>query len=180
PARIVRGWLGWTAKPKTRLSDHRPVRTCRQLSPPSVLTQAPVPTVPTQIVKLSATTLSSLSTLTRLPAGVRDVDHHAVGAGPFHLEIAMAASRHLHIPSRLFFHPLAARALDIGRGLIEVLDLKAEVMNAAVVGAVGADVGGFLCLPVQDRQIDVAIGQKHRTVRGAPDLLQAERLFVES
>src|SRR5207248_302530 len=43
----------------------------------------------------------------RFPPRVRNVDHHAVGAGPFHLEIAMAAGRHLHIEPRLLLEPLA-------------------------------------------------------------------------
>src|SRR5438874_11761032 len=100
---MVRGCFGWTAKPNTRLSAHNPERTCRQLSPPSGLSQAPVPTVPTQIVKLSAMASSSLSTGLRLPASVGDVEHHPVGAGPFHLEVAVAAGCHLHIEPRLLF-----------------------------------------------------------------------------
>src|SRR6516164_2406169 len=71
------------------------------------------------------------------------------------------------------------RALQPSRRLVEVLDLKAKVMDAAVVGSVGADVGGFFGLPVQDRQINVTIGQKYRSVWGAADLLHAEGLLVE-
>src|SRR5271165_3175525 len=52
-------------------------------------------------------------------------------------------------------------------------------MDAAEIGTVGADIGRFLGLPVEDRHIDISIGQKHGAVRGAPDLLQAERLLVE-
>src|SRR5215471_2966179 len=101
PAKTVRGHFGWTANPKMRLSDHSPVRTCRQLSPPSGLTQAPVPTVPTQIVKLPAMCfLPALLSRLGFPPGMGDVDHYPVGAGPFHLEIAMAAGRHFLIEPR--------------------------------------------------------------------------------
>src|ERR1700739_1671546 len=118
PARRLRGCFGWTAKPNTRLSDHSPVRTCRQLSPPSGLTQAPVPMVPAQIVKLSAMAASSLNSVYleirlsgfRFPAGVRNVDYNTVGAGPFHLEIAVASGSHFHIEPRLFLEALTLGA----------------------------------------------------------------------
>src|SRR5438105_7013223 len=136
---MVRGCFGWTARPNTRLSAHNPVRTCRQLSPPSGLTQAPVPTVPAQIVKLSAMAASSrkfaLSGL-RFPAGMRNVDHHIIGAGPFHLEIAVAAGRHFHIQPLFFLEALARGAFQLRGGLVEVLDLKAEMMDAAIVRSV--------------------------------------------
>src|ERR1700738_744753 len=102
---MVRCCFGWIAKPNTRLSDHSPVRTCRQLSPPSGLTQAPVPMVPAQIVKLSAIAASSLNSgylglpLPGFgsPAVVRNLVPHPVGAGLFHLEIAVASASHFHI-----------------------------------------------------------------------------------
>src|SRR5260370_19506274 len=177
PARMVRGCFGWTAKPNTRLSDHSPVRTCRQLSPPSGLTQAPVPIVPAQIVKLSAMTLPPEIRLSgfRFPAGVRNVDHHIIGAGPFHLEIAVASSSHLHPEPLFLFEAPTLGAIELRRGLVEVLDLKAEMMDAAVVRPVGADIGGFLRLPIEDRQVDVAAGQEHGAVRGPPDLLPPEK-----
>src|ERR1700747_939155 len=163
PASMVRGCFGCTAKPNTRLSAHNPVRTCRQLSPPSGLTQAPVPTVPAHIVKLSAIAAFSRNWLyleIRLsgfgfPAGVRNVDHHTVGAGPFHLEIAVASGSHFHIEPRFLLEVPHLGALQLRRGLVEVLDLKAEMMDAAVVRPVGADICGFLRLPIQDREVDV-------------------------
>src|ERR1700690_1210313 len=57
PAKTVRGSFGWTVSSNTRLSLHRPWPTRRQLSPPSGLSHAPLPTVPTQIVKLPVMTL---------------------------------------------------------------------------------------------------------------------------
>src|SRR6266851_6723867 len=179
PASTVRGSPGWTANPNMRLSDHRPVRTCRQLSPPSGLTQAPVPTVPTQIVKLLVMALSSRRRLRRFPAGVGDVDHHPVGAGPFHLEVAVAASGHFHIEAVFLGETLALRALHPFSGRVEILDLYAEVMDAAEIGTMGADIGRFLGLPIEDRHIEIPVGQKDCAVRAAPDLLQSESLLVE-
>jgi hypothetical protein len=45
------------------------------------------------------------------PPGVGDIDDHSVWAGPFHLEIAMAAGSHFHIEPRFFLEPLAVRAV---------------------------------------------------------------------
>src|SRR5215469_17095476 len=122
PAKTVRGHFGWTANPNTRLSAHNPVRTCRQLSPPSGLSQAPVPIVPAQIVKFSAIASSRTCLFgSRFPPRMRNVDYDAVGAGPFHLEITVAASSHLHIKPRLFLEALAVRALQIHRRVFKVL-----------------------------------------------------------
>src|SRR5438874_294771 len=105
---------------------------------------------------------------------MRNVDDYPVGAGPFHLEIAVAAGRHLHTEPLLLLEALTRGAFQACRGLVEVLDLKAEMMDAAVVRPVGADIGGFLRLPVQDRQVDVTVGQENRAIRGTPDLLHSE------
>jgi hypothetical protein len=94
-----------------------------------------------------------------LPPGVGDVDHHPVGARPFHLEIAVADGRHLHIQPGFLLEPLTPRALQLLRGLVEVFDLKAEMMDAAEVRPVDADVGRFFRFLIQDRQIDLAVGQ---------------------
>src|SRR5260221_14742165 len=87
PAKTVRGSLGCTVSPKTRLSLPKPLPTRRQLSPPSGLSHAPLPTVPTQIVKLPAMAVSSHSS-TAVPAthaphpsplpasGERESGHH--------------------------------------------------------------------------------------------------------
>src|SRR5690242_20724673 len=77
-----------------RLSDHNPVRTCRQLSPLSELTQAPVPTVPTQIVKLSAMMPPLPSAIPFRPK-MRDVSDAPSGQPKFYAEIAVGASRHI-------------------------------------------------------------------------------------
>src|SRR5712691_598611 len=59
PANTVRGSRGCTVSPKIRLSFPNPLPTRRQLSPPSGLSHAPLPTVPTQIVKLPVMAVSS-------------------------------------------------------------------------------------------------------------------------
>ena len=55
----------------------------------------------------------------------------------------MAAGRHLHIEPRFFFEPLALGAVQIGCSLVEVLDLEAEVMDAAEIGAVGTNIAHY-------------------------------------
>src|SRR5215472_1380066 len=182
PARRVRGCFGWIANPNTRLSAQSPARTWRQLSPPSGLTHAPVPTVPAQIVKLSAIAVSSRKfhlARRRFPAGVGNVYYDPVGTGPFHLEIAVTTGCHFHIETRLLLEPLAVGALQLRRGSVEILHFKAEMMDPAVIGPAGADIGGFLRLPIEDRQIDVAVGEEDGAVRGSPDFLHSEGILVE-
>src|SRR5260370_21673627 len=58
-AKAVRGAVGCPVSPNTRLSPHNPLPTRRQLSPPSGLSHAPLPTVATQIVKLPVMAVSS-------------------------------------------------------------------------------------------------------------------------
>jgi len=60
------------------------------------------------------------------PAGVRDVDDDAVGAGPISARIGMAAGPHHRVDVVLGGQPLAARGFDVLAGLVEVVDLKAE------------------------------------------------------
>src|SRR5947207_3308342 len=64
------------------------------------------------------------------PAGVRDVDDDAVGAGPFHLEIGVAAGRHRPVDMVLCGKPLAVCALELLTGRVEIVDLEAEMMDA--------------------------------------------------
>ena len=110
---------------------------------------------------------------------MRNVDHHIVGPGPFHLEITMASSGHLHSEPLFLLEALTLGALQLRRGFVEVLDLKTEMVDAAVVRPVGADIGGFFRLPIQDRQVDLAVGQEYGAVRGTPDLLHSESVLVE-
>src|SRR6266542_2409347 len=72
------------------------------------------------------------------PAGVRNVDDDAVGAGPFHLEIGVAAGRHCRIDMVLRGQPLAVRAFERLASLVEIVDLEAEMMDAGEVRAVRA------------------------------------------
>ena len=72
---------------------------------------------------------------------MRDVDDDPVGAGPFHLKIAVAAGRHFHIEAVLRGQLLTLGPLQPFRRLVEILDLEAEMMDAAEIGAVGADIG---------------------------------------
>src|SRR5579862_3602925 len=110
---------------------------------------------------------------------MRDVDDDAVGAGPFHLEIGMAAGRHRRIDMVLGGQPPAMRALELLARLVEIVDLEPEMVNTREMRAVRAHVGRFLALGVEDRHVDVAVGQKDRAVGAAPQFLEAERRFVE-
>src|ERR1051325_10721537 len=69
PAKTVRGSVGCTVRPNTRLSFQRLPPARRQVSPPSGLSQAPVPTVPTQIVKLPLIACPPNSTAVPAEAG---------------------------------------------------------------------------------------------------------------
>src|SRR5216683_4005606 len=113
------------------------------------------------------------------PASVRDVDDDAVGASPFLLEIGVAAGPHHRVDVVLGGQPLAARAFDLLAGRVEVVDLEAEMVNAGEVWSVRAHVGRLLALSGEDRNVDMAVGQKDRTIGAAPQLLEAERRFVE-
>src|SRR6266851_3479046 len=173
PANTVRGSRGCTVSPKMRLSFPSPLPTRRQLSPPSGLSHAPLPTVPTQIVKLPVMAFPPKShrspgggrdpllsnsfvepwipafagnavlegSVRTFPAGVRDIDDDTVGAGPFLLETDMNPIAHGGVAALLCGQPLAVRALQLGAGLVEIIDLEAKMMDAAEIGAVRAHVG---------------------------------------
>src|SRR5437667_4664775 len=72
PAKTVRGSVGCTVSPKIRLSLHRPLPTRRQVSPPSGLSQAPLPIVPTQIVKLPLIAFLPVAIRPLRPLGERE------------------------------------------------------------------------------------------------------------
>src|SRR5207244_11684268 len=74
---------------------------------------------------------------------------------------------------------LGACAFELLAGLVEIVDLEAEMMDAGEVRAMRAHVRRFLVLGAEDRDIDVTVGQKYRAVRAAPQLLEAKGRFVE-
>src|SRR5690348_1087888 len=194
PAKTVRVSCGCTVRPKTRLSLHSPFMTRRQLSPPSPLSHSPLPIVPAQIVYFPAIASSlgtpssrrqpglTIQTLHRLrhgsrlfrdcgfvlvrafPAGMRDVDDDPIGAGPFHLEIGLAAGRHCRIDMVLSGQPLRFCVFEFLAGLVEIIDLEAEMMDAVEVRPMRADIGRCLGLIIEDRDVDVAVSQEHRAV----------------
>src|SRR5262249_37259771 len=63
--------------------------------------------------------------------------------------------------------------------VVEIVDLEPEMMDTVEVRPVRADIGRFLGLVIQDRHVDVAIGQEHRAIRAAAQFLEAERRLVE-
>src|SRR3954465_15752125 len=68
---------------------------------------------------------------------------------------------------------------ELVAGRVEILDLEAEMGDAAEIRPVRAHVERALILVVEDRQIDVAVRQEHGAVRAAAQFLEAERLLVE-
>src|SRR5262249_44881646 len=122
---------------------------------------------------------ASLGVRERLPAGVRDVEDDLVGAGPLHLEVAVAAGSHGDVETVPQGQPLGPDGLQLLTRIVEVVDLEAEMVDAVVVGPVGSDVGVLFRLPVQDGQVDVAVGQEDGAARTAADLLESEAFLVE-
>ena len=77
---------------------------------------------------------------------------------------------------------LVIDGLSAGYGHLEILhvvDLKPEVVDATVVGTIGAHIDILLRLPVEDGQVDVAIGEMEGTVGTATDLCHAKGLHVK-
>src|SRR5207302_7552551 len=110
---------------------------------------------------------------------MRDVDDDAVGSRPFHLEIGVAAGRHRRIDMILRGQPLRFGVFQLFASLVEIVDLEAEMVDAVEIWSMRADIGRRVGLVVEDRDIDVAVGQEHRAVRAAAQFLQAKRRFVE-
>src|SRR5262249_59177910 len=87
------------------------------------------------------------NSISPVPPRVRDVDDDVVRARPLHLEIAVPRGLHLRVEAAaLLREPPRLRRLEPARGLAEILDLEAEVVDAVVVGPVGAHVGVLLRL----------------------------------
>src|ERR1700722_1538850 len=108
---------------------------------------------------------------------MRDVDDDTVRPRPFHLEIGVTAGRHRRVDMVPAGQPLAARAFKLVAGFAEIIDLKAEMMDALKMWAMRAHVGRFLALGVEDRKVDVPVREEHRAIRAAPQFLEAEGRF---
>src|SRR5262249_44206266 len=115
------------------------------------------------------------------PAGLGDVHHHAVGPAVLDLDVGVAMA--LTHPQRLIDVIAAGRA---GRGqaladLFQTLHLEADVVDAAeALAPLGPPCG--LALEVEDRQVEVTIGQvvaPRRRAVDAADLLHPEDVDVE-
>jgi len=63
--------------------------------------------------------------------------------------------------------------------VVEIVDLEAEMVDAGKVRSVRTHVGRLLALGIEDRQVDVAVGQEHGAVRAAPQFFEPEGRFVE-
>src|SRR5262249_14911839 len=102
-----------------------------------------------------------------------------VGAGPLSSGSGVVVRGPLGVRTGLLGETPGLDRLQLLAGLAEVVHLEAEMVDAVVIGPVGADVGILLGLPVQNGQVDVAVGQEHRAARAATDLLESEALFVK-
>src|SRR3954462_3607741 len=71
------------------------------------------------------------------------------------------------------------RLFELVAGLIEILDREAEMVDAAEIRPVRTHVERALVLVVEDRQIDMAVGEEHGAVRAAAQFLEAERFLIE-
>src|SRR5579863_9222435 len=91
----------------------------------------------------------------------------------------MHAVAHRRVALLLRGQPPAMRPFERLAGRIEIVDLEAEMVDAAEIGAVCAHVRRPLVFVVQDGDMDVAVGQEHRAVRAAAQLLKPEGRFVE-
>src|SRR5262245_42576404 len=116
------------------------------------------------------------------PAGLGDVDRHAVGATVLHLDVGIPMAS-VADPEGLVdvLAGLGAGVLQPLGDLGQVFDLKPDVMDAVPVLA-ALDSGHGVVLEVENRQVDVAVAQV--TAPGARavdlgDLLHAEHVDVE-
>src|SRR5205814_1455785 len=73
------------------------------------------------------------SSVRAFPAGMRDVDDDTIRSGPLHLEIRMHTVSHSGIAAVLRGEPLRMRRLQLVASLIEIVDLKAEMMDTVEV-----------------------------------------------
>ena len=112
------------------------------------------------------------------PPGLGDVQHHAVRAGPLDLIVARRGGAGADCDARTLVELLSLGGLQLVRGVLHVVDLKPEVVDAIVVGTIGAHIGILLRLPVQDGQVNVAIGEMEGTIGTATDLLHIKGLHV--
>src|SRR5262249_23597190 len=113
------------------------------------------------------------------PTGLGDVNHHAVRAGPLDLIVAGRGGAGADFDVRTLVDLLSLGGLQVVRGFLHVIDLKTNVVDATVVGTIGAHIGILLRLPVQDGQVNVAIGAMEGTVRAVTDLFHAKCLHVK-
>src|SRR6266487_1039018 len=120
------------------------------------------------------------SVLADVPASMVDVEYHPIRASPLHLKVARATWTHGGIESILLGESLPVDLFELLRGLCEIIHLKAKMVNAAIVGSIGAHVRIFLGLPIQDGQVNVPICEEHRAIRATPDFFEPKRLFVKS
>src|ERR1700730_772532 len=105
------------------------------------------------------------------PGMLGDVEEHTFGAVEFDLETAEPVAVLVHVM-------LAAQALELLGGFVDVLDQDAEMVQAGVIQALAELVG----LEPQDRQVDRAVAQmmpiSERPIVRADDL-EVESLYIE-
>src|SRR6185503_4574137 len=113
------------------------------------------------------------------PASLGDVDLLTVRPAVLDLVVragarARAAVAHVG-PIR---HGIGPRLVELAASLVDVVHHEAEVMDAAVSGNVARALAVAVVLGLEDRQVDVAVGEVTAGPRLA-DFLQAEHVLVE-
>src|SRR5206468_4011524 len=119
------------------------------------------------------------------PARLGDVDGDAVGAAVLHLDVAVAlCAAGVAAHAERLVDVVAARRVRGGEplgGVVEIVDLEAEVMDAGPVLA-PLDAGHLVVLELEDGEVDLAVGQVVAAgvrIVDAADLLQSEHVDVE-
>jgi hypothetical protein len=86
---------------------------------------------------------------------MRDVDDDAIRPGPLHLEIGMHTVAHRGIAAVFRRQPLGVRVFELLAGLVEIIDLEAEMMDPVEVGPMRADIHILFGLVSEDSDMDV-------------------------
>src|SRR5262245_53402433 len=112
------------------------------------------------------------------PAARGDVDHLVVGAPVLDLIIG-ASVRTRSVPQVYPPHgSLGARLRQLFAGLVYIVHQETEVVDTGVPGHVSGALTGALVIGLENRQINVPIGEIVAGP-GATHLLQTEHLFVK-
>ena len=101
-----------------------------------------------------------------------DVEDHAIGASPFHLEVAVAARGHHCIQAILLGEPSGLRAFQFLTGLIEILDLEIKKVTERLKNR-------SIVLELDSKAKDFLVEKGFDPVYGARPMRRAVERFLE-